>query len=141
MTPERIAEIRARLEAATPGPWLEVSDLPMYAIAGPGRYRVVATPNQNSHRYARPGETIDTGIGNAMDAAFIAAAPTDVADLLAEVERLTAQIARVEAVCKQREPEEWDTSGEPYLHGFEKGLYAVIADIRRALAAKKGGKD
>ncbi len=32
------------------------------------------------------------------DGEFIAAAPTDVADLLAEVERLTAQIARVEAL-------------------------------------------
>ena len=70
MTPERLAEIRARAEAATEGPW--------FGSAG-GLYIYGATPGDEVARTNRPA-----------DATFIAAARTDVPELVAEVEWLTA---------------------------------------------------
>lgn len=74
MTDERLAEIEARANAATPGPW---------------RYTLyfVMSPSQ--------GLIADIGPGSASvnsDAAFIAHARTDVPALLAEVRRLREEI-------------------------------------------------
>lgn len=69
MTPERLAEILERAEAATPGPW---------RIDG---RRVV---------YERDGwsEMVTPILHVSADATFIAHARTDVPELVAEIERL-----------------------------------------------------
>lgn len=85
MTPEALEAIRARLAAATPGPWT----LPYHdgALAGP-------------HGASLLGLDVDgmAIVWARADAELIAHAPADIAALLAEVERLRAEVAeRVEA--------------------------------------------
>lgn len=77
--PDRLQEIRARLDAATPGPW-EYHPDPVGALAGPDGRNII-TP------YA--------GYGNASDwpdITLIAHAPADIAFLLSENEALREQI-------------------------------------------------
>ncbi|WP_063748905.1 hypothetical protein [Streptomyces sp. NRRL B-24484] len=113
MTPERFAEIQAREEAATPGPWRWRGDTA-------ARHLRLQTPHRGGltimdfirwgmngarPRFARGGlmypademATYDyrknvVGIDNP-DAAFIAHARQDVADLIAEVGWLAAELA------------------------------------------------
>lgn len=84
LSPERLAGIRARVEAASPGPWCtdesEIYQGTEY-IAGAEWI----------------GDTCRTyGDGGRADAQFIAAARTDVPDLLAEVARLQRRVAELE---------------------------------------------
>lgn len=82
MTEERINEIRARLAAASPGPWRigPVFDEPQETIVCDAQ--MVA----------------NTVHGNDMpNAALIAHAPTDIADLLDEVDRLRAFWRKIKA--------------------------------------------
>jgi len=76
--PDRLAEIRARLDAATPGPW---------------------TPEETQRGHDiwwQPGEGMRDGrVANVYverDAHFIAHAPADIAWLLDEVERLREEM-------------------------------------------------
>lgn len=71
LTPERIAEIEAREQAATEGPWL------------PGRHTPETVWNENR-------EIIAVHIKNKHNIPFIANARQDVPDLLNEVKRLQA---------------------------------------------------
>jgi len=90
VTPDRLAEIRARLAAATPGPWAVHSDptfTPLRAVAidGPYGWDVVAeriSPN---------------------DADLMANAPTDLAYLLAEVDGARERIAILRAEVRDLE--------------------------------------
>ena len=73
MTPERLAEIRARAEAATEGPWWTTRNLrPATIFSGEGSDYNDAVADD-----AEPA-----------DATFIAHARTDVPELVAEIERL-----------------------------------------------------
>ena len=81
MTPERLAEIEARAEAATEGPWHAWGrgigfELHLGAAAKCGQIRCEDVNGEFRETFKRA------------DAAFIAAARTDVPDLLAEVRRL-----------------------------------------------------
>lgn len=80
MTDLDLAPIKARLAAATPGPWTWVC----HSTAGVSEWTVFDAADHalatNRHGW-RP------------DAEFIAHAPTDIAALLAEVERLRAELA------------------------------------------------
>ena len=84
MTPEQIAAIKARAEAATKGPWTSPWDLPDDAtedqiyIAGPRGEMVVGTMWYDGQHFACAEQ----------DAAFICHARSDVPALVAEVERL-----------------------------------------------------
>ena len=86
MDAERLTEIRERWAAATPGPWCHrhandgVKRTPLPEVCSEGAARGDWRPTVASTSY-------DEAIANA---AAIAAAPTDIADLLAEVERLRA---------------------------------------------------
>jgi hypothetical protein len=80
VTPERIAEIKMRRDAATPGPWEATLD-------DHGRDGIEVGVWAHSEYIA---ELITSDRATA-DAVFIAHARTDVDDLLAEVERLTAE--------------------------------------------------
>ncbi|MFB8035910.1 hypothetical protein ACFC5Z_23765 [Streptomyces sp. NPDC056004] len=89
MTPDRLAEILARAEAALPGPWCTDA----WEIYQGTEYEVGAE---------WIGETA-RGVGGAADmeqdratAAFVAAARKDVPDLVAEVHRLRTQVAGLE---------------------------------------------
>ena len=77
MTEERLAAIKARAEAATPGPWRVGYDGDV--LSAKGRC-VVSSIHDDEDRMPREH-----------DAAFIAAAREDVTALLTEVERLRAR--------------------------------------------------
>jgi hypothetical protein len=85
MTPDQISAIRARLDAATPGPWEAVT---------PKRYAAVRSEKAGCYVYTQgkiPADThADTVTRQQRDAHLIANAPTDLRALLNEVERLTA---------------------------------------------------
>ncbi len=93
MTPERQAEIEARLEAATPGPWSSSrEDMDSYIPSTDGDTNLVVFV------YRDPHERIPVmGGSERPDARLIAAAPTDIRDLLAEVSRLRGENERLEA--------------------------------------------
>jgi len=87
MTDPRIAAIRARLEAATKGPWEKrpwhvagQKSPPKWSISAPGRHIAMVG---NANGQTKPAWEADADL--------IAAAPTDLAWLVGEVERLTAE--------------------------------------------------
>lgn len=85
MPDERLEQIKERLAAATPGPWNVLYD--DGSLHGtPEEYFV----NFDAHRDT-------TNIDRPADAAFIANAPSDIAYLLAEVERLRAALVPLKA--------------------------------------------
>ena len=115
--------IKARLEAATPGPW-KVVDEELCIVIAPGKkcpackegeplLKVFLMVNGDTYHY-HPGESHrieqdgvpdpgliagnydyeDGGIVEHCDTVFIAHAPTDIADLLEEVERLESELAK-----------------------------------------------
>jgi hypothetical protein len=82
MDAKRLAEIRAREEAASPAPWaVEWANATSGDVTGPLPEEVVHSDLGGRARYARE------------DATFIAHARTDVPDLLAEVEALKSTLA------------------------------------------------
>jgi len=125
MTPEELAAIRARAEAATPGPWRGV----------PGRYIL---PDDWNHRYTAH-QVIEGCIYNPNaenDHAFIAHAREDIPALVAEVERLQAELARlrpvVEAARVYYQTTEWhDDACERYL--AEDMTYEAYQTVRTEL--------
>ena len=95
VTPDQLAELRWLAEAATPGPWESSHNVDP---PSDDNYR----PNNPNREGRGEGPTItgtyrDVKAMAAADAAFIAAARTAVPALCAEVERLTAQVAALEA--------------------------------------------
>lgn len=90
MTEQRRNEIRARLEAATPGPWNYDPRVGCVAVYSGEKRNCLAT--DEPFIYYKPGVRVrdgwETDPQHRSDAALIAHAPTDLADLLAEVERL-----------------------------------------------------
>lgn len=95
VTPDQLAELRRLAEAATPGPWESSHNVDP---PSDDNYH----PNNPNREGRGEGPTItgtyrDVKAMAAADAAFIAAARTAVPALCAEVERLTAQVAELEA--------------------------------------------
>jgi hypothetical protein len=86
---ERLAEIRARVERATAGPW-HVTGLPGQWLAADG-YETGMTYHVFESAQRGDGECSSM---LKEDAEFVAHARVDVPDLLAEVARLTAALAR-----------------------------------------------
>ena len=80
MTSERLAEIRVRAEAATQGPWGH------HPVPKGRGQRVTNKDGATLFVNERPGQ-----MRARVDATFIAAARTDVPELVAEIERLAAQ--------------------------------------------------
>lgn len=91
---DRIAEIRARLDAATPGPWVHDPDMPknVYSndITG-SRIAEVRNLTLDPHMRGRDVQT----------ASLIANAPSDLDYMIAELERITANADKLtdENVC------------------------------------------
>src|SRR5690606_12364587 len=108
MTAEQLQEIKTRAEAATPGPWEWDFALPTDEIKKVyGECSVWMTL-----AHSGIGQWVDGQPGALDDADFIAHARTDVPALIAEVERLKAQIATNELlgspapICLR--PEDYD---------------------------------
>ena len=93
MTDERLAEIRERLAATTPGPW-HTHDYGSPADEEPTA-RVVHTGNFDWDAITYDGDyVVMLDSESRDDADFIAHAPTDIAALLAEVNRLRGELDR-----------------------------------------------
>lgn len=96
MTQEQLDAIRGRLDARTPGEW-EASGRGIDALA-PSWGEVVSTEvNCMNYCYGGTGR----GVERTEDAELIANAPQDLADLLAEVERLSQRNEDLEYVAAQ----------------------------------------
>lgn len=120
------AAIRARIVAATPGPW---------------SVRIAGTGIRNTEPYALVVRTADHGAqvpimerhngGAVADVTLAAHAPTDLAWLLDRVEELEAKVERVQALCDNaphiRDPWEDDWKGEQVV---------PVDQLRAALAAR-----
>lgn len=106
MTTEELAAIKARCEAATPGPWIAKRFDPYRSRAA--IYQTPAAQKVNPLRWQVAAICREA---RAQDAEFIAHARADIPALLAEVERLRAALKRVisyslrQAICD-------DTLGE-----------------------------
>ena len=87
LTDEQLAEIRARLEAATPGPWHVA-----HTDGAVGKAEVTGEDRAGNPIWEQI-HIADTG---PVDVDFIAHAPTDIAALLAEVEALNREISDLE---------------------------------------------
>lgn len=118
----RVDEIQARLEAATPGPWEARQDFidggvpdNSMTLNGGGRGDYIGTIAL--HYDVR-----------AANAEFIAAAPADIAYLLAELRDRDEKLAKVEALC--------DAAAK---RGIESGPPLELTALRAAVAAAGGG--
>lgn len=85
MTDDRIARIRKRAEAATPGPWRMVHDATEVSVESAPLGRFVCHLNDNMTAYWA-------------DAALIAHARCDIPDLLAHIDRLATERDRLAAI-------------------------------------------
>ena len=107
MTPERIAEIKAREGKATPGPWVVdcngISSKNGTQILNAGSCipdpQTAVDYGGTVHDWKE--EIYDYGVHKWDDAAFIAHARQDIPDLLAEVEWLRAENKRLERQVMQ----------------------------------------
>ncbi len=125
MTPEELNEIKARCEAATSGPW-EVIDAPIGMI---GAMAIAWTGNA-----IYVGTTWKPGGGILSNADFIAHACTDIPALLAEVEQLTAENARLREALE----EIVDYNNPEFGHLPIYGAATLMMDIaRKALEEDK----
>ena len=82
MTDEKLAEIKARCDAASPGPWVD-------AITDAGDL-IITVNGAGCMPFIYLGDMENTESDDHNNATFIAHARTDIPDLLAEVERLRA---------------------------------------------------
>lgn len=118
MTPEQLAAIRARLDAATPGPWhWDEHTVPtLHGVGGsPDTYEYEAEVIEATHTGGcgcRAVCYLDLTIDRS-DAEFIAAARTDLEVLLAEVDRLTQILAAVDAASQPKtwKSDSWSVDG------------------------------
>ena len=104
LTDERLAEIEARCNAATPGPWTLMPEMcgpdgqGVYEESGLGIICEVGDPYPRGDNH--PQENME----------FIAAARADVPDLLAEVRRLRALVGEPAPTVRWADSTEWRES-------------------------------
>jgi hypothetical protein len=93
MTPDQLSAIRARLDAATPGPWESDYTFVQDNSLGVRIIGVRVSGPAIAYDAGLPDEEVDTQLHATLD--VIANAPTDLRALLDEVERLTAERDRL----------------------------------------------
>ena len=119
MTDEELCAIQGRLAAITEWPWI--------AFCRTGVRHRMGITNKRLFDDGDAPEVLDVvelgdnagGIKSEADAAFIAAAPTDIARLLAEVERLREEVARLEKEADWLGLRLWGTGGVPPVEDFD----------------------
>jgi hypothetical protein len=82
MTKSQLEEIKARLEASTPGPWKQDRDFDIVSRKSDGNYKIVCAPYSKDVMMREEDEN------------FIVNAPTDIAALLSHIETLE-QVVKV----------------------------------------------
>ena len=133
MTPEQLAAIRARAEAATPGPWRVVEDIEWGTGAAEYHwYRYVDGPTDYGDEYGYEYQILSRE-----DAAFIAHAREDIPALVAEVERLQAELARVRPVVEAAQ--RWHVAAQHYDAAMSSRDYgaADLADAELNAATER----
>ena len=137
MTPEQLAEIRARLDAATPGPWdhahrRQPDNMYITQVFCVGS----AVPIADMKWVPRPAINGVIGTYREANAALIAHAPSDLRALLDEVDRLTAERDRLAealrpfaALAGVYDPPDGDDGSVCWAD------LPTIGDLRRARAA------
>ena len=119
MADEELCAIQGRLAAITEWPWI--------AFCRTGVRHRMGITNKRLFDDGDAPEVLDVvelgdnagGIKSEADAAFIAAAPTDIARLLAEVERLREEVARLEKEADWLGLRLWGTGGVPPVEDFD----------------------
>lgn len=124
-------QVRARLAAATPGPWYWCNGGGREPVLLGARTRCVMAFRRFGMNYAQPlfpvdGILTDTAKANLHDfpnAELIAHAPDDLARLLARAEAAEAALARVEALCV-----EWDAL-DPFSAADAREVRAAVGGV------------
>jgi hypothetical protein len=119
MSDERLAEIRRREGAASPGPWED--------FEGDIEGVCHITPHGNVNTMARTGQAYSHA-----DGAFIAHARADIPELLAEVLRLRAALEHAERVAADRLAED-----EKYLAGWKDARDHAVKIVRSLIPKDK----
>lgn len=132
LTPERLDEIRERAEAATEGPWRSHDfghageEEPSSIVVHVGRFDhsdLLTYDTETAVAYMPRWERQESD-----NATFIAHARTDVPDLLAEVDRLTAELATARAAW-----DEWKESSRAG-HAHASDMADEVARLRKAIS-------
>lgn len=99
LTEERLAEIKARADAATPGPWSPIIGM---TAGDPREHPVICKVAVEFQVWSRPDATrpMDAQHKNTR---FIANARTDVPALIAEIEQLRAEVDTLRNALKTYE--------------------------------------
>lgn len=100
---KRIDQIRARLAAATPGPWEADEKRPRWITTAAPIEIDEADWGPEGHTMYRLGTNADDRAWRYADVTLIANAPADIAWLLAELERAQAASAGVDMLVAQAE--------------------------------------
>lgn len=109
LSDERLAEIRARVDAAAPGPWRESETV---ADRGADQWYVLPPADYSDLILARGfSDDLPRDARALANRTFIAHARTDIPDLLDEIARLREALAQVPEVCRLAWRAGWD-SGE-----------------------------
>jgi len=125
LTPDKLAVIAARLEAATPGPWqADTSDPDDVVVWGPLPDSFIANVGDWTFHGEAPGQRAVVVDADGADAALIAHAPTDLAACLRHI---AAQQERIEM---------WE-DGLSECRSVHK-LQAKVERLERVLAAESG---
>ena len=118
LTPEKLAELRRMLDAATPRPWMACEDEDEVLIVldddsnhWPGRYTAIARGFEQGDDYGLSDAMLVTAAVNALPALLDAAAERDA---------LAAKVERVRALA-----DEWTYNGE---FGWDDGSHAYGPD-------------
>jgi hypothetical protein len=129
LTPEQLAEIKARAEAASPGPWNAYAGEPDHVIQDVNC--VVVAGNYDYE---------DGGIIAPEDTAFIIAARTDVPALLAENERLRELTET--CTCYDGNPANYDgVHADCPVCGAIRAYHETRAELERLTARLKAAED
>jgi hypothetical protein len=144
MDKARLEAIKARAEAATPGPWTEHEELDgMYA----GRKTAVRTLNPENKYYSRivtVGQTRNHSRNAEANVLFIAHARTDIPDLLTHIAALTAALEaaekRAEGAERAIEHMLWYSSGRfcDYACKFARIKNGTYYGCSKDLSGKSG---
>ncbi|MFI8872391.1 hypothetical protein [Streptomyces sp. NPDC055243] len=126
LSPQREAEIAARLEAAAPGPWTAVELPPNEESKHPAHW--VKAEYEDSSGFVT-SEVIADCPWRQTDAEFIAHAREDVPALLTEVERQRAELAAVRAAVRAERD-------EVAVEVARFGIYGTATSAAKALVAR-----